>query len=418
MHFLLCPLGTSGDVHPFLGVGLRLREHGHRVTIITHTNFGPLVRQYGFDYVDLNDEPDYSQTHGHPDAWHPTRGSKHGARFFLRSTMRQYYQAVTERYVPGETVTVSNHSGFGGRMAHEKIGVPYVTLQVCPAYAFSVRRPPRFAFWRPPDWSPAWFKAFYFWVGDRAIIDPLVGPEVNRFRADLGLPPIRGVLRWLQSPQLIIGLFPDWFAQPRPEDWPAHLVTTHFPLFDERTEEHLPPEVEEFVAAGEPPVLFTAGTGMQHAHEFFAAAADACKRLGRRGMLLTRHPDQIPAQLPPGVQHFAFLPFGLLLPRIAAAVFHGGIGTVAQALRAGVPQLIMPMAHDQPDNADRLVKLGVGRMLWPRHFTGPAVARELHTLLDDPAVARRCRDLATRFPADPVAPTVEVLERFAARKEP
>jgi len=152
---------------------------------------------------------------------------------------------------------------------------------------------------------------------------------------------------------------------------------------------------------------------MQHAHEFFTAAAEACKRLGRRGMLLTRHSDQLPGELPSGVRHFSFLPFGLLLPRVAATVFHGGIGTVAQALRAGVPQLIMPMAHDQPDNADRLVKLGVGRMLWPRDFTGPAVARELSALLDDPAVAMRCRDLATRFPADPVAPAVEALERFA-----
>ena len=102
------------------------------------------------------------------------------------------------------------------------------------------------------------------------------------------------------------------------------------------------------------------------------------------------------------------------LPRAAALVHHGGIGTLAQALRAGCPQLVMPMAFDQPDNAVRLERLGVGRYLRPSRFTGVAAARELEALLGSEEVARACRDIASRFEGiDPVTRTCELIEAAA-----
>lgn len=411
MHFLMCPLGTAGDIHPFLAIGCRLQQRGHRVSMISHTRFGPLIRSHGLDFIDLNDEPAYSETHNNPDVWHPRRGSALGARFFLRHTMRPYYKAVADRYVPGRTITVSNHSGFGGRMAHDHLGVPYVTLQTSPAYAFSVLRPPRHGFWSPSERSPLWLRRTYFWIGDRLVVDPLLGPEINRFRAELGLPPVRNLLRWQMSPQRIIGLFPKWFSDPRPEDWPAHLIESEFPLFDDA--ECLPDELAQFLRQGDPPIVFTPGTGVAHAADFFKAAVEACLRLGRRGLLLSRTLTHIPPSLPDRIRHFSYAPLGALLPHAAAMVYHGGIGTLAQTIRAGLPHVVMPMAHDQPDNADRLVRLGVGRLIWRRHFTGASLAQALRELLTDPDVSRRCRELAQRIPADPVAPTVELLERFA-----
>ncbi len=411
MHFLLCPLGTAGDLHPFLAVGQRLRQRGHEVSIISHSVFGPAIRAQGLDFIDLRDEPAYSETHNRPELWHPRRGSALGARFFLRHTMRAYYHAVAERYVPGATITVSNHSGFGGRMAHDHLGVPYVTLQMSPAYAFSVVRPPKYAFWSPSERSPRWFRRSYFWIGDRFVVDPLLGPPINQFRAELGLPPIRSLLRWQMSPQLIIGLFPRWFSDPRPEDWPPHLVESEFPLFDDHHD--LPDDVAEFLRQGEPPIVFTPGTGVVHAPRFFQAAVEACQRFGRRGVLLSRTVAHIPPSLPPDVRHFSYVSLGALLPYAAAMVYHGGIGTLAQTIRAGRPHLVMPMAHDQPDNGERLVRLGVGRVVKPQRFTGRVVAKALRELLTDSEVTRRCRELAQRIPADPIAPTVEHLERFA-----
>ena len=165
------------------------------------------------------------------------------------------------------------------------------------------------------------------------------------------------------------------------------------------------------VGAGDPPIVFAPGSGNRQARRFFSAACDACRRLGRRGVVLSRYSEHLPAPLPPGVWHAGYAPFSAVLPRAAALVHHGGIGTSAQALAAGRPQLVMPMTFDQPDNAARLTRLGVARTLAPERFTGAAVARELAALLGAAAVARRCAEIARRFDGvDPVGRTCDVIE--------
>jgi UDP:flavonoid glycosyltransferase YjiC (YdhE family) len=186
-------------------------------------------------------------------------------------------------------------------------------------------------------------------------------------------------------------------------------------MWDERGVTALPPGLDEFLAGGEPPIAFTPGSAMLFGQSFFAAAADACRRLGRRGLLLTRFAEQIPTDLPPGVIHVPFAPFSQLLPRCAALVHHGGIGTTSQGLAAGVPQLVMPMSHDQPDNAERVKRLGVGDWLSVSAFRGAAVARKLRALIGSADVMARCREVAGRFAgANPIERTCELIEELGA----
>src|SRR5262249_17419123 len=147
-------------------------------------------------------------------------------------------------------------------------------------------------------------------------------------------------------------------------------------------------EAVRFLDAGEPPLVFTPGSADRaDGKDFLAASAAACRLLGRRGLLLTRYPEQVPASLPPGVQVYSYLPFSQVLGRSAALVHYAGIGMVAQALAAGVPQLVSPIAIALPDNADRVARLGVGRVLPPRAYRPRRVARELEDLLGSAEVA-------------------------------
>jgi UDP:flavonoid glycosyltransferase YjiC (YdhE family) len=156
---------------------------------------------------------------------------------------------------------------------------------------------------------------------------------------------------------------------------------------------------------------------MLHGHEFFDAAVDGCRRLGIRGLLLSRHAEHVPTDLPLNVIHVTYVPFSELLPRCAALVHHGGIGTTSQALRAGIRQLIMPMTHDQPDNAIRVKRLGVGATISQRAFTGRKVARALQGLLNEPAMPSRCRAIAERFEGiDALGQTCQILESLGARQ--
>jgi UDP:flavonoid glycosyltransferase YjiC (YdhE family) len=262
--------------------------------------------------------------------------------------------------------------------------------------------------------APRWFKRTFWWGIDRLLIDPLIAPKLNAYRQELGLPPVSRVFRhWLHSPRRVIALFPDWFAPPQP-DWPAALKFVGFPQYDESDHQQLSPGLLRFLDAGSPPIAFTPGSANQSAEAFFRAAVDASQRVNRRALLLTRYTEHLPA-LPGTVHHEAFAPFSRLLPRCAALVHHGGIGTLAQALAAGIPQLTMPMGFDQPDNTTRLLRLGVARWTSPSRFTGEKVAPLLGDLIGNPAVASACAKYAALLKdARSLDRTCELLEELAS----
>jgi UDP:flavonoid glycosyltransferase YjiC (YdhE family) len=156
-------------------------------------------------------------------------------------------------------------------------------------------------------------------------------------------------------------------------------------------------DAKEFLDRGEAPLIFTPGSANAHGKQFFQAAVDACQSLGRRGILLTEFPEQLPSRLPETVAHFRYVPLDLLLPRAAAFIHHGGIGSTSQAIVASLPQIVMPLAHDQFDNADRVVRLGVGSQLAVNRFSGARLAQHLDALLSSSTVAAACRDLAVRL---------------------
>ena len=394
MRILLAPFGSHGDVHPFIGLGLVLKARGHDVHIITSGAFRDLVERHGFEFAPVGTKEEFEEFARDPDLWDPKRSLRAvlGQPDKMMASLREGYRHIVERYRLGETVLVGGALAFWARIAHEKPGIPLATVHLQPSVIPSVIDPPEFANLRMRSWWPHWFRSFLFWVGDRYIVDPMLGPPVNEFRRELGLPEVRYVLgRWLHSPQRVIGLFPEWYGHAA--DWPPQFRHAGFVRYDQ-AECPMPRDVQEFLDDGAAPLIFSFGSAMRQGKPYFAAAVEACRILGKRGLLLAKGGEQIPTNLPPSVLHADYAPFSRVFPRAAAVVHHGGIGTKAQGLAAGVPQLVMPLAFDQPDNARRLERLGVGTRLWPKRFTGPNAAAAIRQLLETPGIAGRCREVA------------------------
>jgi rhamnosyltransferase subunit B len=389
---LLITFGSFGDVFPVIGLGRALQRCGAEVTVVTNDFFATTVADAGLRFVPIGTTEQYEMITANEDLWHPRRGLELVTQAWMALTP-ETYRVIADRYVPGQTLVVAGAPVFGARIAHEHLGVPLATIQLQPATFRSLHDTPRLPVMPPPQWQPRFCRRVVYWLADR-LIDRRIAAPLNEFRSQFRLPPVRRVLRdWWLSPQLVLGLFPAWFAPPQP-DWPAQSLLTGFPLYDGVQSETLPAAAREFLQAGTPPIVFTPGSAMRHGEAFFRTAIDVCTLLHRRGLLLTRYAEQLPAHLPESVRHFEFLPMSPLLPQCAAMVHHGGIGTTAQALAAGLPQLIMPMAFDQPDNAARAVRLGVARTISRRAFQPRAAARLLAELLDHPDVARQCRAFA------------------------
>ena len=396
MKVIVIPIGSSGDVHPLLGIAIKLRERGHDVVFVTNEHFKPLADKAGLAFEALGTAEEYHNAINDPDIWHPTKGTQKVLEWSLLGLLNKSYDIVARHHVPGETILIGAALCLGARIAHDKLNVPLVTTQLQPMAIYSHAQPPHYS--GMPAWAPAWMRRSMFKMGEKVIVDPVLLKPLNQFRSELGLEPLAGGIfsDYINSPQLVLGLFPDWFAGP-PPDWPAQVRMPGFPLYDEKGLTAVDPELERFLNEGSPPIAFTPGSAMLQAQFFFSAAAEACRTIGRRALLLTRYAQNIPADLPPDVKHFAYAPFSAILPRCAALVHHGGIGTMAQALDAGIPQLIMPMAHDQPDNAFRAEQLGVALSLPRKKFTPEHLAPLLQRLMDEPSFSQRAREVARKF---------------------
>jgi UDP:flavonoid glycosyltransferase YjiC (YdhE family) len=409
MHVLLIPYGVAGDVLPLVSLGMTLRRRGHRATLVACGYFRTVAEKEGLGFIELYPAEEYL---------HEVFGATNdrlrfipfmklvGEKLLLR--MREAYAIIADQYVPGETVVAAQGWLFGARIAQEKLGVPLATVHMQPMLLGSVHDRGRI-----PVWLRRIMRRLFSGIANKGL-----GPDLNAFRAGLGLPPVANVLPWANSPQMVLGLFPEWYSPPQP-DWPPNWRLVGFPLVERERQAAGPPdELDEFIAAGDPPLIFSQGSAGREVRDFFRVSAEVAHQLGRRALFLTPHPEQVPKELPPGVRYFGFVPFRLP-KRAAAHVHHGGVGTIAYTLAAGIPQLAVPLALDQPDNCRRLQRLGVSDTLRPRQYRTRKVVPKLKALLESSAVAERCRFYAARCrEANALERACAALEELPAKHRP
>jgi UDP:flavonoid glycosyltransferase YjiC (YdhE family) len=195
-------------------------------------------------------------------------------------------------------------------------------------------------------------------------------------------------------------MFSKVMAEPQP-DWPRQARVIGFPFYDQAEHgQSLDAGLERFLDAGPPPVVFTLGSSaVQIAGRFYEESVAAVKRLGCRAVLLVGA-NTVRSPLPPGVAAFAYAPYSKILPRAACVVHQGGIGTCGQTLAAGRPMLVMPYAYDQPDNAARLQRLGVARVIGRKKYTASSAAAELDRLLTDGIYSKKAAEAAQRVASE------------------
>lgn len=412
LNIILLSIGSHGDVHPMVGIGQRLQQRGHSVTLIANGHFESLARSAGLSFDPIGTHEEFLEIARDKDLWHPRKGSLRVIQLVL-DNLRITYDTLVRNIQPGKTLVAATSMGLAARIAADKLHFPMATVHLSPICFRSVHEMPRMP--NMPDLSflPRWAIKLLWKSVDRFMLDPALSPQINAFRAELGLPPVRSIMgQWWNSPDRIIAAFPAWFGTPA-SDWPPQTVLTDFPRYDEQDLQTLSPNLLTFLKAGSPVIAFTPGSAMVDNQPWFAAAVEACQAIGQRGLLLTRHVDQIPTHLPPTIRHEPYAPFSQLLPHCAAVVHHGGIGSTAQGLAAGIPQLVVAMAHDQYDNGHRLARLGLGRIISGKHISPRAMATALQQL---PPLQPACQIIADRLrPIDGQSLAADAIESLAKK---
>jgi UDP:flavonoid glycosyltransferase YjiC (YdhE family) len=390
---VLSTYGSLGDLHPLIAVGLELRERGHDVVFATNFSHEERVTRHGFAFHAI-------RPHVSPDdpvaiayLMDLKRGPERMLRELLFPALRDMYADLSEACA-GADLLFAGELVYAAPMLAEKAGIPWASFALAPLSFFSAYDPPVV----PPY---PWMARFYG-------LGPMVGRFISRFghavtkswigpvlelRRELGLlagphPVFEGKF----SPRLVLAMFSSVMATPQP-DWPPNTKQTGFTFYDAASGA-LPHELEAFLDAGEPPVVFTLGSAaVLDPGAFFHESIAAAKRLGIRALLIAgeSRPTEI---VPPNIHVTGYAPYSATFARASAIVHQGGIGTTAQALRAGKPMIVVPYGFDQPDNAARVKRMGAGATIARQKYDSQRAVSALQQVLEDASHAQRAEAVA------------------------
>lgn len=401
--------GSLGDLHPYIPLARELQNRGHRPVIASFDIFRDDVESAGLEFAAMRPAAD---TLGDKEAvvrrlFETSRGAEYLVRELFMRHLRESYDDL-ERIAEGADALVTHPITFAGPLVAARHGIAWISSVLAPMSLISDIAPPLYG---PAPWLR---RVRRLGVTPYRLVFGLAKHVATRWeaplhalRAELGLPKAAPAqFEGQYSPRLNLALFSGVLAQPQ-ADWPANTVICGFPRHDGTA---LSPaqqrELDAFLAAGEPPLVFGLGSSaVMIAGDFWRHAIAAAQALGHRAILLTGKPSDLPTALPPGIKVFDYLPYSAVFPHAAAVIHQAGIGTLSQALAAGRPQLIVPVAFDQPDNAERAAKLGVARVLPFRKVSRVTLERELAALLSESRHANAAPEVARRMAAENAAET-------------
>lgn len=395
--FLFSTMGSLGDLHPYIAIAKALMELGHEAVIATAEEYRETIEGAGVTFApvrpsvaELGDRQALIST-----LFDVSKGPERLIRDVVMPYLRQAYDSLMAASAEADLL-VSHTLSMTLPIVAERRGLPWAATLLAPMTFMSRYDPPLIAshpwLFRLRGLGPR-FHGMAFRLFEHLIW----GWEapLRQLRKELGVSPLKhlALFEGQFSPHLNLALFDPVLADPQP-DWPAGTAICGSPIYDGGAgDPDSLQELDRLLADGEAPIVFALGSSaVWIAGDFWEQAAEAASRLGRRAILITG-PTK-PRHLPSGVAAFAYLPYSRVFPRAAVVVHQAGIGTLAQAMRAGRPQLLTPVSFDQPDNARRAARLGIGCILPFRQSSPQRLADALESILRDQGQADAAQDVA------------------------
>jgi rhamnosyltransferase subunit B len=407
MRIVFSTYGTFGDVNPLVALCLELKRRGHRPVMAVPEMFRPKIEPLGIDFAPVRPAQDPGDLRLIAMVYDIKRGTEVGLREFLFPALRDSYDDLTAAVQAdgGADLLVAGELAYAAPIVAEKSAIPWASYVLAPFSFFSAYDPPVLPPYPTLARAQSAFPPLGHLVARFARLATRRWPEpVYALRRELGLPRGRDpIFDAKHSDRLALALFSPVMGKPQP-DWPRSIRTTGFAFYDGAGSEGvLPPELAAFLDAGPPPLVFTLGSAaVMNAGDFYEQSAQAAEILGQRAVLLIGADDRnLPRRnLPETICVARYAPYSKIFHRASVLIHQGGIGTVAQALRAGRPMLIMPYSHDQPDNARRVRRIGVAEVLTRKRYKAKPAARLIWQLLSHHAYQLRATAVAAQIAAE------------------
>lgn len=381
---VLAAFGSLGDMHPMIALGIELRRRGHEVIFAAMEFYREKIEMLGFQLHPLRPDLDPNDKKLARELMDLKKGSETLLKQIILPNLRPMYEDLTKAVADAE-ILISTEVVFAAASVAEKTGIKWATTTLAPGTFLSAYDP-----FVPP--TAPWLKHLRF-LGSGfhkamyGIVEKMIDSwfeEYRIFRRELGLSDDKNPLFEGKSDLLNLAMFSKVIGTPQP-DWHSSTVQTGFCFYDGQNDlGNMPEKLGEFLENGEPPIVFTLGSAaVMDARNFYDESIKAAKILNKRAVMLYGVFNQPPQTLTENIVGFDYAPYSQIFPKAVCVVHQGGIGTTSQVLRAGVPMLVMPYSHDQPDNAARCERIGVARTISRNDYTGAKAAQEIKELLTD-----------------------------------
>jgi UDP:flavonoid glycosyltransferase YjiC (YdhE family) len=391
---LFTTFGSYGDLYPYIAIGIELQKLGHRVILATSVGYREKVESERLGFVPVR--PDFSLEDREMLRFFfdQRRGTERVIRA-MAEVIRASYEDIFDAAGDADVI-VTHPVAMAAVAVAEKRRLPWISTVLAPISFLSACDPPipPAAPWltRVRQLGPSFMRAAWSLVkyGSRRWVRP-----VTELRREIGLATgPHPLFEGSHAPDLVLALFSSIFAAPQP-DWPKQVQITGFPFYD-GPQKALPGALDAFLNAGSPPVVFTLGSSaVGAAGSFYSESLQAVKRLRIRAVFLTGpHQQSLAETVPPDILIWPAAPHAQLFACASAIVHQGGIGTTAQSMRSGRPMLVVPFAHDQFDNAERVRRLGVAKVVSRSRYSASTAEATLHSLLENDAYKQPAFDVS------------------------
>lgn len=404
-NILITTIGSAGDIHPFIAVGIALARRGCRVTVLTNPYYEERIRAAGLLFAPVGTREDLFRVLEDPALTKPWRSPLLIIRELIGGSVGPTIAAVNAQIAQRKVdLIVRHHISLGSRWVAQKQNIPCVTCVLAPLFMMNPNAPAVHHPSQSLNASPRIMRMRLAF--NKYLLRLLYDRPLNRQRRIHGFPKERDLFRTeIQSCDKVLGLWSRAFRPPIDGD-PANVTITGFCTFDsspaQQADNHdLTTFLEECKQFGPGLLVFTLGTSVvHHSNGFYELAATAASALKLPAVLLVGDAKYAPKTLPQSVRAFPYAPYSLLFPAATAIIHHGGIGTTAAAMAHGKPTVIIPFANDEFDNAARAQQLGVSLTLLATRLSAARLRDTLAQLTSQPAFSQAAHALATRMAAD------------------
>ena len=416
MNITILTYGSRGDVQPFLALAVGLQKAGHTVKLAAPHRFADFVSKREVSFVPLAGDPEVISERLNVAGANPIG--------MVRSISDYVFsigdQVVRQAFAACDAADLIIHSFLfttGGHSLARKLNIPDISVQTFPIFAHTRVFPPVSMPGLPPgilSYFGHWLHTQIFWHGGNLGFRKLRKRLPDTFDLDLYWPFAQNGTR-IKTP-LILACSPT--VIPRPDDWSApHIHIPGYFFLDELDSYQPPSELADFLSAGKPPVCVTFGSTIhKNPRHIYRVVLAALEKTGNRAILLSGWSDLKNFHLPENIFFTEAVPHDWLLPQCKALIHHGGAGTTAAGLRAGVPTIIVPSAADQPFWGARVHVAGAGPCPIPiKKLTVEKLVLAL-TEVDEEAIRNGAQTLGRNIRGENgVGQAVKIIEKCVAK---